>query len=275
MEAETQPKVQVRIHLNPNGITTPLQRILRESFNNVAVGLQAVAQYQTELDLNLPTSFVQFRIGDQGEKLTKDQLEDLKGNFRTWLLTRAFEDFIKAVFAALQEAYLYCEVMAGPPITLTSQDKVKAWLETMKADALKFNLPTLMNRVSSRLKSSLDVRDHILSINKVRNCLEHRHGIIRQKDINDSAKNALVMKWRRMKVFYEKDGKEIEVRLGAEIQGPAKVMFRFEDTTKFFKLGERIQLSVDEFNEVMLTCSLLGQEIVSKLPTLPNVSRDA
>ena len=131
-----------------------------------------------------------------------------------------------------------------------------------------------MKRVSSRLKAPLDVRDHILSINKVRNCLEHRHGIIRQKDINNSAKNALVMMWRRMKVFYEKDGKEIEVRRGVETQGPAAVMSRFEDTTKVFKLGDRIQLSVDEFNEVMFTCNLLGQDIISKLPDLPDASRD-
>jgi hypothetical protein len=59
------------------------------------------------------------------------------------------------------------------------------------------------------------------------------------------------MKWRRSKLFYEMDGREIEVTAGSVIEAPATVMHKFVDATKLFRLGERIRLTVDEFNEVM------------------------
>ncbi len=266
---ETQPEVRATVRLDPNGIMGPLHRILRESFNNVALGLHAVDQYKTERLPNLPTSFFQFKIGDQGEKLTADQLETLKENYRTWMLTRGFGDFIKAVLAALQEAHLYCEVATIRPGKIRSFDEMRAHIDSIRVKASKLDLPTLLDRVSLRLKSPLDLREDILSINKVRNCLEHRHGVVRQPDINDQANNALVMTWRRSKIFYEKDGREIEVTTGSIVEGPATVKHRFENARKVFRLGKRVQLSVDEFNQVMFTCNVLGQDIVSKLPDLP------
>ncbi|MBI1886392.1 MAG: hypothetical protein HYS09_08810 [Chloroflexi bacterium] len=266
---DAQPKVRLTVQLNQNGIIAPLQRILRESFNNVALGLHAVEQYETDVLPNLPTSFFQFKIGDQEERLTEEQLEALKQSYQTWMFTTAFGEFIKAVFAALREAYLYCEVVMNWPGSFKSLDEIKSHIDSIRTKAQQFHLPTLMDRVSERLQSPLDFREHVLSINKVRNCLEHRHGVVTKKDINDPPNNSLKMKWRRSKVFYEKDGREIEVSSGSMIEGPATVMHKLEDASKVFKLGERISLSVDEFNQVMFTCNVLGQDIVSKLPTLP------
>ena len=184
------------------------------------------------------------------------------------MLTAAFGEFIKAVFAALHEAYLYCEVVTAWPGSFQSLDEMQAYIDSVRTKAQKFDLPTLMDRVSARLESPLDLRERVLSINKVRNCLEHRHGVVTKLDINYSPNNTLVMKWRRSKIFCEKDGKEIEVKAGSIIEGPATVMHKFEDATKVFKLGERIRLTIDEFNQVMFTCNVLGQDFVSKLPRL-------
>ena len=259
----------IAIALNPNGILAPLHRILRESLNNVALGLHAVDQYETDVLPNLPTSFFHFRIGDREEKLTDAQLEALKERYRMWMLTTAFGEFTKAVFAALREAYLLCEVATSCRGTRKSLDEVRADIESIRTKAQKLALPTLVDGVSARLRAPLALREHVLSINKVRNCLEHRHGVVTKLDINDQANSALAVKWRRSKIFYEKDGREIEVTIGSIVEGPATVMHKFEDATKVFKLSERIRLTVDEFNEVMFTCYLLGQDIVSKLPALP------
>ena len=259
----------VVVRLNPKGIVAPLHRILRESLDNVALGLHAVEQYKTDTPPNLPTSFFHFRIGHQEEKLTNGQLEALKESYRTWMLTTAFGELIKGVIAAFREAYLLCEVVATWPGSAKSPDQVGADIDSLRAEAQKLNLPTLVDRVSARLKASLGLQDHVLSINKVRNCLEHRHGIVTKLDINDQVNNALALKWRRNKLFYEKDGTEIEVTIGSIVEGPATVMQKYEDATKVFKLGEPIRLTVDEFNEVMFTCYVLGQDIVSKLPDLP------
>jgi len=259
----------VAVRLNPNGIVAPLHRILRESLDNVALGLHAVDQYKTDVLPNLPTAFFHFKIGDQEEKLADGQLEALKESYRTWMLTTAFGELIKAVVAALREAYLFCEVAGTWPGSLKSPDQMRGDIDSITTKAQKLDLPTLVDRVSVRLKAPLGLREHVLSINKVRNCLEHRHGVVTKLDINDQANKALALKWRRSKLFYEKDGTEIEVTFGSIIEGPATVMHKFEDATKVFELGERIRFTVDEFNEVMFTCYLLGQDVVSKLPDLP------
>jgi hypothetical protein len=162
----------VAVRLNPNGIVAPLDRILRESFNNVALGLRAVEQYKTDVLPNLPTSFFHFKIGDQEEKLT-EQLQALKESHRTWMLTTAFAEFIKAVFAALHETYLYCEAATAWPERFESFDAMSAYVGSVRAKAHKFDLTTLMDRVSASLNAPLALREHVLSMNKVRNCLEH------------------------------------------------------------------------------------------------------
>jgi hypothetical protein len=225
----------------------------------------------------LPTRFFTFTIGEPARSLDEDALHKLKEAHRVWLLSSAFSDFVRAVSAALQEAIAYIEVATTfQPGTTTVAD-FNSWRESTRkrvVKAQKGDLPTLLDTVEKGLSSPLTLREQVLSINKVRNCLEHRHGIVTEADLTDKAAQVLQLGWRRMRIFYEKDGAEVAVEPLVPIVGPADVKSKLEDVTKEWKLGDTIDLTVDEFNEAMFTCLLLGNEIVSKLPQVQTAPRN-
>ena len=227
--SQPSPEIHLTVRLNPAGIIAPLHRILSESLNNVALGLQAVEQYQTAVSPLLPTNLFHVGFGQVRAELSETELAELKAKYRTWLLTTAFGDFIQAVFAALREAYLYCEA-ATTWTDFVSLEEMQGFIQGIASKGAKFDLPTLLERVSKRLKAPLALHEHVLAINKVRNCLEHRHGIVTKLDLNDPANNCLVSE-RGGELRFSMKRTEWRSRLGPDQSSKAQQRSRSDSKT--------------------------------------------
>jgi hypothetical protein len=122
--------------------------------------------------------------------------------------------------------------------------------------------------VNKRLSTPLHFENEFLSFQKVRNCLEHRAGIVGPADA--SADGKLVLSLPRLEIFYMKGGKEIEIRAGELIEGEdgegAMICLRMGTGTREFKLGERVLFSADEFQEIGLGCWAFANDLTVKLP---------
>jgi len=261
----------VRVTLNPNGIRAPLDKLLSESLENVSVGLAAVENYSSAAASRLPSEYVRFTYSqpvEPGKRLPRREVQRRKENFKLWLLTRGFEECSKALLASLRQAYLYVEVVKLPGRTTAGE--LTSAIEAIRRKAARLNFPQLIDAVIAGLTEQPLLVEHVHSINKVRNCLEHRNGTVSQIDVNDDTTNSLVLKWRRMRlVVLSKDGEERDLVVPSVVEGGSAIAVRFEDRAKTFALGEAISLTAAEFNDVAFTCQAFASEVVSKLPELP------
>jgi hypothetical protein len=130
-----------------------------------------------------------------------------------------------------------------------------------------------MEAVNRRLSEPLHFEKQFLSFQKVRNCLEHRDGLVTREDVEKDG-DALVLSLPRLMIFYTKAGKEIEVRAGKIIEGEngqgAHVSLRMTTDSREFKVGERIVFSADEFEEIGMGCCAFANDLSKKLPILEN-----
>src|ERR1700720_1112195 len=82
--------------------------------------------------------------------------------------------------------------------------------DTIRKPAASWPFPKLLAHVNAGLTSPLEFEREFLSIQRVRNCLEHRGGIVRKQDLDDQAA-ALTLSFPRLKVFYMRGSEEIEL----------------------------------------------------------------
>ena len=137
--------------------------------------------------------------------------------------------------------------------------------------AANTNFPNLLEVVNSKLRTPLEFAGAYLSMQAARNCLEHRGGVVGQSDINQDG--ILELRFPRIKVVYERHGEEIE------IEGPARVdsedgetevalLTRLDIRLRRYELGQRLTLTVTDFDEIAFACYHFGSELATRLPAL-------
>jgi hypothetical protein len=132
--------------------------------------------------------------------------------------------------------------------------------------------PDLLEKVNQKLEPALDFSDSYLSLQTARNCLEHRNGIVTNIETHD--KNTFDFSVPRMKLFYLRNGEEIELRTGDivkpdEDKDHAEIMMKLERRQLSVALGDRLRFTLSDFNEVAFACHYLGNQLAQKLPS-PN-----
>ena len=137
----------------------------------------------------------------------------------------------------------------------------------VKAANLKF--PRLLADVNEGLATKLDFANSDKSLQSARNCLEHRARIVGKPETH--GKESFELSIPRMKIFYMRDGEEIEIVRGQVIDAgdnnaEVAIMMKIETRKRSLALGERIIFTLAEFNEVAFACHFLGNQLSTKMP---------
>lgn len=90
--------------------------------------------------------------------------------------------------------------------------------------------------------------------------------MVTEKDINDPSNNKLKLSWVKLKLFYEKDGEEIELQGRTLVEGGSSIKMRRENNEISFNIGAHISLNYRQFNEFIVTCHHFGTDLVDALP---------
>ena len=252
---------QTTVTLNATAILSPLLRVLKECTNSVLFGLQAaeiVKDIPPELVIDEGFLRMQFDSDEEGMDVKKQ-------SFKKWLVARGFEDLVKGIEYSLREAYLYVSLFSRASELRTGEDFNEAFRDIRKR-ALKMHIPSMIEKIEPHLDHPLNFKDQILSINKGRNCLVHRGGLVTEKDTNDPSNSALRLYWAKLKLFYEKEGEEIELQGQTIVEGGSTIMMRREYSEIGFNVGDSISLNYRQFNEFIVTCHLFGSDLVDALP---------
>src|SRR5947209_6054074 len=127
--------------------------------------------------------------------------------YENWLLTRGFQDLARGIRESLEEAALFLSLVVKSNTVSTIQ-QLESEIVRSRKRASKLQFPELMVEINARLATLLAFGAEFLSIQKVRNCLEHRGGVVGVQDAD--ADGILRLSFPRFKIFYNRKGEEIE-----------------------------------------------------------------
>jgi hypothetical protein len=197
--------------------------------------------------------------------LTAEQRRAMHEN---WVLARAFQELLRAVRQGLELAHVITAVV-NRPHNVKSSITVAEFLKPFEVRANELPFPNLLAEVNSRLESRLVFADSYQSLQAARNCLEHRAGIIGERDTKGN--DEIVISIPRVKLFYTRAGQEIELERGHlvapdEGKDHAEIAMRIEERKRPIKIGERVTFTLTEFNEIAFACYYLGRDLIGRLP---------
>lgn len=270
-ENASEPKV-LQISLNPNGVAAPAQRAVVIASQVVGICLRGLA---TD-DLSQPEmrgGFIGYGFGslEMGD-------EERRETYQNWILSKGFQDLARGVRETLEEAVFYIAMIRCQP-RLTTWAAIEAEMAEIRANAAKLQFPKLLEEVNAALTEPMAFEAEFLSLQRARNCLEHRGGRVGARDV-DSATGTMTLSFPRLRMFYRRGDEEIELAPGEVIDthSPANPFGKDEDVTLYmnrvtrsreYALGEPVIIAASDFYEIAMACQLFASDVAAKLPSLP------
>ncbi len=136
--------------------------------------------------------------------------------FVRWVLSKGFQELARGLRFSLQEALFFIEMMKGPPRRVMKADQLQREIKDLRATAARLNFPELRQLVNVGLREPLSWEREFQSFQNIRNCLEHRDGRVSHRDL-DPKTGTLLLTFPRFKMFYMRNGAEIELTPPCEL----------------------------------------------------------
>jgi hypothetical protein len=245
--------------LNPAYVLAPFHELLTNCQANVLVGLRLIEK----IDEWPPATSEELSFFQISFALRPTTLAESKTLFKRWLLLTGLGDIQKAVRVTLERFFVLKSIQQA----LESGFELN-WEEReaeLGAKASKFHLPELVKTVETLSGEPFQFEEQIASINNARNCLEHDHGIVAPKRCNNLEKNRLLIRGRRFKIFFKNREIETPAVLGRPGPENAALMLGAEDFVIEFSVKQAIDLSLNQFIDILNTCIFLRADIETKL----------
>jgi hypothetical protein len=256
-----------------NKIEEEAHRVVTITFNRDGVLAPAIrsAQLATEMvkichpaietaDLGKLPEIGFFGVAYQGHK----DATIARMTYQAWLVAKAFQELATGLRSTLEQAYIF-------PLSLKLGRQVDDWGSFEKGyagierKAQRMNFPDLLSAVQLELGTDLHFRDELISLQKARNCLEHRGGVV--GDLDCEAGDALVLRLPRLKIFTRIDNEEVEVYRGQYVEKETVISIKRKTRVRTYAKGQKVEFSPSEFSEIAHSIHLIATDIGPKLPT--------
>lgn len=233
--------------LNVAIIAQVINKIIQKSSNQIRIGLhisenidfQKLPHYKNKSTFELQYSNLNEVMLDNNAKVV----------FNSWLVNRGFEELMKAINEGLNVTNLIIELAREKKIVYDKSEKISS-----------MSIPALIAKIEKSTGKALELKDIIMSINKARNVLIHFNGKVVKKHCNNRQPDRLVLMWRKFFVFAIENGNEVEVKMGGKYTGAIRL--KTIDCSKSFKIGEKVEISVNEYEELLSTVgAILAAEL--------------
>jgi hypothetical protein len=261
---------RVEIRLEPNGVVTPAKLAAINATEVVSLCLRAF----DDVELAIPERQGQ-TFALQFSRDPEPTTEERRSFYKSWVLARGLQDLIRGINETLQEAVLYIEVLKWAPRS-TTLAAIESEIGDIKLRANGLHFPALLAMVNRGLTLPLSFDSEFLSLNRARNCLEHRRGIVSEKDVDDGS-TTMTLTYPAIKTYYIRNGEEISLAIGEVIDtfepgvrgpdGHVSIFAKRENRTINYNIGDRLTISASEFYELAMACLFFADDLGSKLPT--------
>jgi len=251
-------RANVRLTLHPDAVAHPVHRAAKIATEFIPHALAAIEK----ADLSAPP----LPPGGFGFQINNTAMSDdeTRSWYKNWLLTRGVQDLAKGVRQMLEEAYCFTRIYALPAGQST-WGELQGEIAAIRNKANKPSFPDLLQAVNAHLLQPLHFEREFMSLQAVRNCLEHRAGIVDQQDIDDGC-TTLTLALPRMGIFVHRAGNDVEVTSGSQLAKGEEVFVTSVVRERHFELGESIQFDQAQLVEAAYGCYAFSVDLISKLP---------
>lgn len=229
---------------------------------SVAAGLSSVATL-TSTSFVLPSSYVQLRTDPKhtigGEER---QLE-----FSRWIVASGVRDAIEEVSTYLEHVSDHLaihDLLREQGLEVPEELYEERVLGPRKALHSK-GIEAKIKHLSAKWDLVIDdgIRDQVLSINGLRNCLVHRRGIVGEKDLGKHEN--LTITYFSTYYKFQEEGVLRPLTIPMTVPAGWTCCFVLCPTSRSFKLGETINLSSRDFCDLLFTvrnlCSVIYDQV--------------
>jgi hypothetical protein len=215
-------------------------------------------------NLDQPAHTPEARYRFKGPELNAAQRRAMH---ESWILAKAFQELLRAVRNALEMAHVFVALL-GKAREVSSNATLDEFLAPFEKRAADLRFPDLLAAVNERLNPRLDFAESYASLQAVRNCLEHRGGIVSKFDTR--GRETFDFSVPRVKIFYKRQGSEVELVAGEQVEpgddrAEVEIFTRLEARKRSVSIGERLTFTLPEFNEVAFACHFLGTQLGTRL----------
>lgn len=249
------------VKLNPAYVIIPFKQLLANCHNNVLLGLRLVEnieKFPDPTDAELQLLQIQLLLGGRTSDISRT-----KELFKRWLLINGFEDIHTCIRTTLERLFVFKaienQLNDNPSLDIKGVEPIE------KAKANKFNYPGLLTAVHRELKDTLSYEKQVETINSARNCLVHRNGEVTKKDCNNDQNDKLIIAGNRFKIFFKKGDEEVPVEVGKPGPENAAFMLGAEEFKIEFSIGDKLDITLKQFIDILNTCILFNADVEDKL----------
>jgi hypothetical protein len=216
-------------------------------------GLEAV----TEEEFGNALAFFSFQPASN----RRQPFPDVKRNSAQWLLTAFLSDCVDVVGRFLEECREVCAFYRLHSKEIVHGADYLAIRGPEKKRFHRLGFPIKLDHLRDEFGVETPLERHFLSMNKARNCLVHRGGVVCERDCNDG--DALSLEWRTLQIVAKpKNGEEQVVDRDMSFEAETKISVRSVDVMKQFHLGEKIALEPKEIYQCVSTLHGFGSTVV-------------
>ena len=250
----------VRVHVNLDGLLGGLQSSLQATVDVVSVGLMGV-RVAPEREVLLPGAWASFAPGGpQGRTVA-----DVRGEYPTWALRCGFRDHIEAISPFLEKSREVCAIYS---LNILPEVKGRDWNKAVVKEAKEFHemgLPAKLEHLQDDYGIELQFGEEVKSINKARNCLVHRAGVVAPRDVNEG--DTLIVRWRRYELVVKGEQGERRITPDDPVFEKGEIIRLHADraVSRRFAFGDSLIFDAQEFSEIGYTLSLFAQDLVHQV----------
>lgn len=188
-------------------------------------------------------------------------LSDYKGAFEHWIITCGLRELIETFGVFLDGVHRSCLVMA------THKQRIAAEEASKFGPAFeRKGIEDKLARLKARFGIETDKAKYLVSINRVRNCLTHRRGIVGESDVGKE--DSLKLQWWGVELFVQTPSGEvipIEVpfpKEGIYLKNGGIVCMKFTDRVREYKCGQVVSISPNDLAEMCFLTQLATGDIL-------------
>jgi hypothetical protein len=249
--------------LNFQSISNPTKIAVASSLRALSVALPALDQLSdadTPMIQGVSAQFqLQFDEKDRSfiHEYAKASLWDL-----------GFTHLMRGLRSSLEKAYVFRRILKSYPLGKKVETRVfRAGLAKFERAANKADFPELLEFVNRGLPKPISFQEEILTLQKLRNCLEHRGGVVGSKDVNPGSQK-LELKFPRLRMFVREGDQEIDLKPGMQIKAATRIHYGIQVRSIEYSVGEIIVITAQDFVDFAQSCFIFVSETEHKITML-------
>ncbi len=252
-----------QVRATPLLLANILNSKLEQWFQNykytyLAVNQLSESEYKKSLQLEYNYS---------GRILDLRDFSEISSNVSTEVDLLNYHQLVKIVHEHIELAYKIYSSLEEKKEGHTVLDFEKH-IQSLCKGFHKKNFPTKLMIIKKDLRLPVSL-DTLAQINRVRNCLEHRAGIVSKEDC-DNFEKYMSVKFRYPRISLP--GGEISPT--SDIKGKHLAEVNFTDEEKKFRIGNKVSFDFQDNAKLIFSLNICFKEIVDGIYNLYNVNQE-